>query len=54
MTGKLFHKPKELVLAVSKGRIFKQVLPVLQSAGISILEDPEESRKLVLDTSMDG
>ena len=54
MTGKLFQKPAELVLAVSKGRIFKQVLPLLESAGISILEDPEESRKLVLATSMES
>jgi ATP phosphoribosyltransferase len=44
-------RSSELVIAVSKGRILQQALPVLASAGIVPLEDPDESRKLILDTS---
>ncbi len=41
----------ELVIALSKGRIFKETLPFLRQAGIEPLDDPETSRKLILDTS---
>lgn len=37
-----------LTLAVSKGRIFKEALPLLKAAGIAPVEDPEESRRLIL------
>ena len=40
-----------LTLALSKGRIFKETLPLLAAAGIVPLEDPETSRKLILDTN---
>ncbi len=40
-----------LTIAVSKGRIFKETLPLLAHAGIEPLDDPETSRKLILDTS---
>ena len=40
-----------ITLALSKGRIFDETLPLLQAAGISVLEDPEKSRKLILATS---
>jgi len=40
-----------LTLALSKGRIFNDTLPLLEAAGISVLEDPESSRKLILPTS---
>lgn len=40
-----------LTLALSKGRIFEQTLPLLAHAGIVPSEDPETSRKLVLATS---
>lgn len=40
-----------LTIAVSKGRIFEQAMPLLARAGIEPLEDPEKSRKLVLATS---
>ena len=40
-----------LILALSKGRIFKDTLPLLQAAGIDISEDPEVSRKLILSTN---
>jgi ATP phosphoribosyltransferase len=39
-----------LTLALSKGRIFDETLPMLGRAGISISEDPERSRKLILST----
>jgi ATP phosphoribosyltransferase len=38
-------------LALSKGRIFEETLPLLKAAGIEVLEDPEKSRKLILATS---
>ncbi|MDF1781594.1 MAG: ATP phosphoribosyltransferase [Alcanivoracaceae bacterium] len=44
---------KPLTIALSKGRIFKETLPLLKAAGIEMLEDPEKSRKLVFDTSRD-
>jgi ATP phosphoribosyltransferase len=40
-----------LTLALSKGRIFDETLPLLRAAGIEVLEDPEKSRKLILATS---
>jgi len=40
-----------LTLALSKGRIFSETLPLLAAAGISVTEDPERSRKLILPTS---
>ena len=42
-----------LKIALSKGRIFKEALPLLQAAGIEPLDDPESSRKLILDTNHD-
>ena len=39
-----------LTLALSKGRIFEDSLPLLRAAGIEVLEDPEQSRKLILVT----
>lgn len=42
-----------LTIAVSKGRIFKDALPLLEAAGIVPLDDPETSRKLILDTNRD-
>ncbi len=43
-----------LTLALSKGRIFDETLPLLKAAGIEVLEDPEKSRKLILATSQPG
>jgi len=40
-----------LTIALSKGRIFKQTLPLLAHAGIESREDPELSRKLILETN---
>jgi ATP phosphoribosyltransferase len=39
-----------LRIAVSKGRIYQEALPLLAEAGIVPVEDPETSRKLVLET----
>jgi ATP phosphoribosyltransferase len=48
MTGKL------ITIALSKGRIFEETLPLLRAAGIEVLDDPEKSRKLILDTNQPG
>jgi len=42
-----------LTIALSKGRIFKDTLPLLAHAGIVPKDDPETSRKLILDTNRD-
>ena len=42
-----------LKIALSKGRIFKETLPLLAQAGIEPLENPETSRKLILKTKHD-
>ena len=42
---------EQLTIALSKGRIFKETLPLLAHAGIEPVDDPETSRKLVLDTN---
>jgi ATP phosphoribosyltransferase len=39
-----------ITLALSKGRIFEETLPLLAEAGIQTSEDPETSRKLILAT----
>ncbi len=43
----------KLTIALSKGRIFKETLPLLAHAGIEPADDPETSRKLILDTNHD-
>jgi len=43
-----------LTLALSKGRIFEETLPLLAEAGIEVGENPETSRKLILPTSDPG
>jgi ATP phosphoribosyltransferase len=40
-----------ITLALSKGRIFEETLPLLQAAGIEVAEDPEKSRKLIIGTN---
>ena len=40
-----------ITLALSKGRIFDETLPLLQAAGIEVLDDPEQTRKLILATN---
>ncbi len=40
-----------ITIALSKGRIFEETAPLLKAAGIIPLDDPESSRKLILDTN---
>lgn len=40
-----------ITIALSKGRIFEETMPLLQAAGVTALEDPETSRKLILPTN---
>jgi len=42
-----------ITIALSKGRIFRETLPLLAAAGIEPVDDPDTSRKLILDTSQD-
>jgi ATP phosphoribosyltransferase len=40
-----------LTIALSKGRVFDETLPLLAAAGIAPAEDPETSRKLIIDSN---
>ena len=40
-----------ITLALSKGRIFEETLPLLAAAGITPSENPESSRKLIIGTN---
>jgi len=40
-----------ITLALSKGRILDETLPLLAGAGITLAEDPETGRKLIVPTS---
>jgi ATP phosphoribosyltransferase len=42
-----------ITIALSKGRIFEETTPLLAAAGIVPREDPETSRKLILETNRD-
>jgi len=42
-----------ITIALSKGRIGEETVPLLKAAGITALEDPETSRKLILSTNRD-
>lgn len=42
-----------ITIALSKGRIYKETMPLLAAAGIVPVDDPEKSRKLILDTNCD-
>ena len=41
----------KLTLALSKGRILDETLPLLKAAGIELSEDPDKSRKLIFPTT---
>jgi ATP phosphoribosyltransferase len=47
------HTDAPLTIALSKGRIFEQTLALLAHAGIVPSDDPETSRKLILETNHD-
>ena len=40
-----------ITIALSKGRIFDDIQPLLKAAGIDVLDDPEKTRKLILATN---
>lgn len=40
-----------ITLALSKGRIFEETLPLLAAAGIEPTDNPDESRKLIIETN---
>ena len=40
-----------ITIALSKGRIFDETLPLLAAAGLTPLDDPEKSRKLIIATN---
>ena len=40
-----------LTIAISKGRIYEDAMPLLAAAGVHPTEDPEKSRKLIIPTS---
>ncbi len=40
-----------ITFALPKGRIFDEIAPLLKAAGIEALEDPEKSRKLIIETN---
>ena len=42
---------QSLTIALSKGRIFDETLPLLAAAGITPNDDPESSRKLIIATN---
>ncbi len=43
-----------ITLALSKGRIFDETMPLLEAAGITVTEDLEKTRKLIIPTSDPG
>ena len=43
---------ESVVIALTKGRILREVLPLFASAGIVPLEDITKSRKLIFDTNL--
>lgn len=42
-----------ITLALSKGRILKQTLPLLEKIGVRVVDDPFTSRKLIFKTNRD-
>ncbi len=49
-----FDQPEGLLIALSKGRILRDTLPLLARAGIEPTIDPENSRKLLIETTVPG
>ena len=45
---------QQITLALTKGRILAEILPILKQAGIEPLDDPQTSRKLIFETSQPG
>jgi ATP phosphoribosyltransferase len=53
-TNTEFHMSEAITIALTKGRILKETLPLLAAAGIEPLEDISRSRKLVFESTMPG
>ena len=43
-------KQEKLILALPKGRVYEDVLPILKDSNFELIDDPKNTRKLVLDT----
>jgi ATP phosphoribosyltransferase len=43
-------KQESLILALPKGRVYEDVLPILKGSEFQLKDDPKKTRKLVLDT----
>ncbi len=43
---------QKLVIALTKGRILEEVLPLLEEAGVIPAEDISQSRKLIFDSNI--
>ena len=54
MSNTFNSNPEEVMLAVSNGRIYEQAMPLLARIGITPTDDPDKSRKLILDTTQPG
>ena len=48
------NNSQKIVIALTKGRILDEVLPLFEAAGIAPLEDINSSRKLIFDTTLPG
>ncbi len=48
------NRSQNLTIAVSKGRILNEALPLLTELGIRPVEAPEQTRKLILETAKPG
>ena len=44
------EKQESLILALPKGRVYEDVLPILKGSNFELTDDPKKTRKLVLDT----
>ena len=43
-------KKESLILALPKGRVYEDILPILKDSNFELTDDPKKTRKLVLDT----
>ena len=43
-------KQESLILALPKGRVYEDILPILKGSNFELTDDPKKTRKLVLDT----
>ncbi|MCG8314416.1 MAG: ATP phosphoribosyltransferase [Pseudomonadales bacterium] len=48
------NSTQPITIALSKGRILKETLPLLKAAGVELLEDPGKSRKLIFPTTKEN